>query len=407
MKSRSRIILACCLAILGMGVLFWQHGYEETWRLWGIPTMMPHFADLRAITHGAEPHAMGVDLMASNPGDPWKRPLLYPRIWHGLYYLGINARHSTLLGVISILSFLAGICMVLPHAHWRTIAWVMAAILSPAVLLGIERANTDLLIFFLLAVSVVAVGRWPALSAAAVLLSMALKLFPIYGAAVLFRLSRRRFWGYVLAIAAGTLLYAYLTFADISRITGSFERILWASYGFNVFWMRTMHYSVVLGFYARILTYGAALVVFAWAFSSWLRKDSTPEPADEPLALDAFRSGAAIYLGTFLSGHYLDYKLMFLILAIPQLSAWTRSPVRRISACAYLALVSMLVSQWELAIGGITAHLLHGKLIGVFMDEMADWAVFASLLYLFFASMPDWVKAYGRNIHALARRPAG
>lgn len=130
-------------------LLFLLLGYEHTWRLWNIPVMSPPFADLRVITHGADSVARGLDPLISNPGDPWGRPLNYPRIWQSLYSVGVNKSHTVLLGLGIILSFLAGVVMILPNASNMTASLVFCALASPAVLLGIERANIDLFIFLL------------------------------------------------------------------------------------------------------------------------------------------------------------------------------------------------------------------------------------------------------------------
>ena len=81
--------------LLGVGffvlaTLFAALGYDETWRLWNIPTMTPHFADLRSITAGAESYARGLDPMVNNPADPWGRAMSYPRIWQGLFLFDLD-----------------------------------------------------------------------------------------------------------------------------------------------------------------------------------------------------------------------------------------------------------------------------------------------------------------------------
>ncbi len=83
--------------------------------------------------------------MVENPGDPWQRRLNYPRIWHTLYSLGINKSHTTFMGLTIIFSFLVGVCLIIPNVDNRTLVLVFAAVLSPSTLLGVERANIDLL----------------------------------------------------------------------------------------------------------------------------------------------------------------------------------------------------------------------------------------------------------------------
>ena len=58
-------------------------------------------------------------------------------------------------------------------------------------------------------------------------------------------------------------------------------------------------------------------------------------------ALAAFRVGAATYVGTFLLGGNFNYRLAFLLFALPQLVRWSRPTDRR--PAALLALASLYV----------------------------------------------------------------
>jgi hypothetical protein len=68
-------------AVLAFGASVLCAGYAETWRAARVPAMTPFFADLRVLTSAGESYAAGHDPRASNPRDPWRRPLNYPRIW--------------------------------------------------------------------------------------------------------------------------------------------------------------------------------------------------------------------------------------------------------------------------------------------------------------------------------------
>lgn len=159
LRSRSKVIFAFCLAVLIFVSFFKFYGYNNTWGLFNIPYLTPHFTDLRTITGGAASFAQGLDPMVNNPGDPWGRRMNYPRIWQSLYLFGVNQDHTTYLGIIFICLFLVGIILILPNTNYTTLLFVMLAVLSPATLLGIERGNIDLLMFFLVALSVFSIRR--------------------------------------------------------------------------------------------------------------------------------------------------------------------------------------------------------------------------------------------------------
>ncbi len=164
------------------------------------------------------------------------------------------------------------------------------------------------------------------------------------------------------------------------------------SYGLDVFWMKAMSFNHTLGWYARFLSYLIVLLALWFAFTSLLRDDFLTESQSEAEYLDAFRAGTAIYLGTFLLGNNWDYRLMFLILTIPQLVVWGKCYIRDISLGSMVIVSFIFLSQWYLLIIKITHHLPYGGYVSFVLDELSNWGVFFGLLYLFFWSMPDWVK---------------
>ena len=404
--SRKKILLACCLAVLVFARLFTLFGYNNTWGLWNIPTMPPYFADLRSITHGADSYAQGFDPMIENPGDPLQRRLNYPRIWQSLYSIGVNQSHTKYIGIVIILLFLIGVCLVLPHASNTMILLVMAAVLSPATLLGVERGNVDLFMFFLAAVSVVAAQSQYILSAVIILFGFVLKLYPIFGCAVFLKLYRSKFLKHMIIISIISTLYAFITFSDLLLIMEGTPKGAWLSYGLNTFWERAMILNDTRGVYLKYFSYLAVLLTMGIAFSAMLRNDFLPGKQNYAVYFDAFRSGAAIYMGTFLLGNNWDYRLMFLILAIPQLVVWAKCPARNISAISKVVMSAVFLSLWHLMIVRVTSCLPYGGDVSFVLDDISTWVVFSGLMYLFFWSMPDWVKRYARSILSLTRRSA-
>lgn len=401
MKSRLRVISACGLAALLFGLLLAGYGYDDTWELWNIPLMSTYFSDLRTITGGAESYAQGFDPMVMNPGDPGGRRLNYPRLWQSLYSLGIDQSHTLFIGIAFISLFIIGVCLILPHASYVMILLAMAAVLSPATLLGIERGNIDILMFFLVSVSVVAVKRWHAFSAAVILFGFALKLFPIFGCSVLLRASRSDFFRYILVISGFAALYITLTYSDLVLIKEATPKSIYLSYGLNVFWMNIATINPVMGGYAKVLSYLAVLCSLGCAYTALLREGHFPENQNQGVYLDAFRAGAAIFLGTFLLGNNWDYRLMFLILTIPQLVIWAKDARRHVAAGSGVVLSSIFISMWYLMLEKLAHGLPYGDYVSFALDEIAHWVVFIGLLYLFCWSMPNWIKDYVQKIHSL------
>jgi hypothetical protein len=235
MRSRARAILCCGVTTLRLASLLGFHGYDATWRLWNITTMTLPFGDLRVVTGGAVSRQQGFDPMVENPGDPWHRRLNHPRIWQSLYAFGLTPDHTILIGFGFKFLFLTGVCLVLPNASWNILIVVMAALLSPAALLGIERCNIDLLMFFIVSLSVLAANRRPVFAGAMVFAGFALKLFPLFAGAVLLRSSRSTWLKLILVLFVAVGLYVILTYSDFALIRAATQDGNVFSYGMDVF----------------------------------------------------------------------------------------------------------------------------------------------------------------------------
>lgn len=402
MRSRTKAIVTCGLLVLAFAALCRSYGYERTWRLWNIPTMTPHFADLRTITHGADAHARGLDPMLENPSDPWRRRLDYPRVWQALYALGVDSRATTALGVAVILLFLIGVCLILQDADPPTLAAVFLGVLSPAVLFGVERGNIDLLMFFLVAVAAVTVRRSAVAAGTALAAGFVLKLFPLFGAAVLVRSGRTRFRKAAAVLAAFAAAYLFATWSDLRLMREASLQSASLSYGLDVLWRKTAELDATAGGVVRAASYAAVVVIGAAAAVAALRPGRPPVPQGG-LALDAFRAGAAVYVGSFLFDVNWDYRLVFLVLCVPQLVAWSRS---RAFAAARPTLAASYLALWSLVIGGAFGKVPGGGAVWLVLEEVATWVVFGGLLFLLLRSAPEWLKEGARGGRRASSRAA-
>lgn len=400
MKSRYKTILATGMVLVFFGLLFGFYGYNNTWRLWNIPVMSPTFADLRTLTHGAESLKQGFDPMVNNPGDPWNRRLNYPRIWQSLYTLGLNQNDTTYLGIFIILAFLTGVFLFLPNANNLTIIFVFAAVLSPATLLGVERGNIDLLMFFILSISIVIAQRTYLLSAIAILIAFALKLFPIFGCAILMGANKKAFIKYILIILVVVGLYAFATWSDLLLIRAGTPRSTSLSYGLNVFWMKVTIINDNIGVFVRVVSYLSSLLIAIFSLSSVMRYDKHQDQ-DDTVYLRAFRVGSSIYAGTFILGNNWDYRLTFLIFAIPQLILWSKQSIGFISIVSRLVIAGIFSSLWYLIIRELFSLLPHGNAISFVFDVMSHWLVYSGLVYLLIWSSPLWLREAVKKVYPL------
>ena len=84
-----------------------------------------------------------------------------------------------------------------------------------------------------------------------------------------------------------------------------------------------------------------------------------------PAPLMALLAGSFLYLGTFAVGKNFDYRLVFLLLTLPQLCIWARLSAHRLSSLASGTVVAILALLWV----GSRSTLL------ALWDELASWLV--------------------------------
>ncbi len=371
--------------------------------MWNIPACPPSFLDARQIGIAAESYAQGYDPLKENLYNSKGKyqGLNYPRIWHILLATGINQSHTNLLGSIFTILFFVGVGMFWFSRKFDNPTYFILSIiiLSPPVMLGIERGNIELVIFFILAAALI-IYYYSTISGFLLFtFASILKLYPVFAFVVLLKEQKKKFL--VLFILACVICTGYVlaTFSDLKQIYLIQPPNPKSSYGLNVFWMGLTHprilnlqlsANVIMTF--RVLSYIALTLIFIGAFIFSL-KTYNSNMLKHGEHLDAFRLGAGIYIGCFLLGTNYDYRLIFLIFTIPQLVAWLLNKEKGTSLVPPITLLSIVFSLWSFF---ITRYL--GQKLTFLMEEFANWIILAGLLYLFLASVPDWC-------NSLLRRP--
>ena len=350
------------------------------WTRVGVSAHRTSFEDMASITSSWTCERRGIEAFPNNPCDPLGRPANYPRLWTKLGFLGLGTGDTTKLGVAQALVFFAAALLIAGRLTLDEGALYGALLIAPATMLGVERGNIDLAMFALVALGVALVRRSPWAGAAPIVLAGILKLFPALGLAMLLR--ERRRWAALGASLAVLAVYAAATFSDIRTLRAVIPRDYRNSFGASVIpfslhahavsWAKTS--SEIRDLRVLILAGGtvlAALLVLAGRGGS--------APADTR-RLDGFWAGAAIYLGTYLFGNNYDYRLVFLLLCVPQLLAWARNddaPVPWPAAAAGAILVTFWLSTVEPVLPSSLATWYTG--LAVEPDDVLNWLLFAWL----------------------------
>lgn len=402
-----RLLVLLVLAGVGLiSLLFLLIGYENTWRLWNIPALMPPFFDLRLITGSAESYAAGYDPAYRNPFDPGRRLFNYPRIWYAILALPIRLDDTILIGTLLVIAFFASILLFVKDIDRRSAAVMAAIIFSPAILLGVERANVDLLFFILLALALYIHQRSKIASFLVLMLSVIFKIFPIFSLAYFLEQNEKKSVRWALAGVGIFILYFLRYFKQMLYIFQSTQKGEELSYGTNVVARRLAqqylgHMDLVSLFFA-LLGIVVLLVALLGAF-----RNRGQLPVKDGNHLMAFRAGAGIYIGTFLLGNNWDYRLIFLLFTLPQLVDWLQERGSLSARVVKLSMITLFLSCWYLMLQKIFVALSVRPYVVFYFDEFFNWLLFAGLAFLFLSTLPGWLYAPVDALRArlASRRP--
>jgi hypothetical protein len=378
-------------------------------RRWNLPLDPPGFLDSRQFAWASEAYAQGYDPLIENPVNPNGHQLNYPRIWHILFHLGINESHTNLIGSIVVILFFIGIGIFWFSKKYDNLTYLILSIafLSPAVMLGVERSNIELILFFLLSIALL-VNYYSSISALSLFIfASVLKVYPVFSFFYLLKENKRRFWMLFPSASGIFFLYALLSLDDFKQVYRTTPKLAGSSFGINVWWMGlssprffNLPMSDNMALYLNVISHVLALLILIAALYYGMRQKDAALYDSHGNHIDAFRVGAGIYIGCFLTMNTHDYRLIFLIFTIPQLVAWARNEAKGILSVPLITLITMIFSIWS-------AFIMHflGRNLTFAMEEFANWIVLAGLLYLFFISLPDWFKDYLRRPVSLIRSP--
>jgi hypothetical protein len=392
-----RLIAGCAVAIFFAIILLLPTSDRAIWMAAGVPAITPNFADLRVITSGWECTNKGYDVLAKNPCDQGHRTTNYPRVWLAPAALRATQGATTALAVLfAVLFFVSALLFVGRLALFEGLL-LGAVLVSPPVLLVIERGNTDALIYALLVVSIMLWrsknGAWRAFGRGIVLVAAVAKLYPILALIAFFRRSTRNatLAGGIIAVAFAT--YVALTLSDVLLVLRGTPQATDYSYGARVL-QSAVHWSLMSrgSGAASVSTFllPAALTVAGATLALYVGITCSKQLVGvlhDDLHSDGFVVGAAIYSGTFLIASNYNYRLVFVTLTIPCLFHAARNG-ERVASWTLAAVIAMLfLARFQGQadpLWFIAAQLLEWGVLGLFLGTLWTW------LSLLDRSEPVW-----------------
>ncbi len=379
--SGSVIVMVIFISLLFLLCSGYRVGWDATWRSFGVTPLQPHFYDMHAVTDHAACAAGGFNAYVLNVCDPTTM-FNYPPAWLWLGYLGIDGTDSVWL---SILITAAALGVVITLFKGRSVyngALASLAILSPSVMMGIERGNIDLFILALVGAAAITIAgpapnRMP-WAVALVELAIVLKLYPLFCVALAARFNKRTLL-FAVALAVLSVVYFAFIFDYILIIRQNTPTTFKLSYGYKVIFLGLDHMRAEAGVSPielanTVLPVSLVVVALIFAIVAALRTfrhGSLVCQIVEGVPGVAFLFGAGIYCGSFLLGTNFIYRLMFLLLCLPQLQDWS-SAGDRTGTIARVFQVAILLVLWSS--GNSNGHTTF-----MIVPQLMDWLLFFGL----------------------------
>ena len=388
--------LACAVLVAGgiaLALLLNARGWKSGWRAWGIATQTTPWLDVRVITAAVATAAEGGNPYLANPHDPTGRTFNYPSLWLRLFPARLSERGYT----VTALSFAAAAIGALllwlgPISPARGIALGLL-LLSPALLLGLERANTDLVIFALMTLSLVALraqARGSALlGLTGLLLATLLKLYPVVALGWIALLGPRTVRKPAWAALLGAIGWLAFQRGEVRAAIANTQIGAIHSYGHATlpFWLQLQGnvrgWTLDRGLLEQVSLL-AALATLGWTIWRGARRQRSlraPRTAANWAFLGGL-TGVSIFVLTFLAGSNFHYRLWFLLLGLPWLFSRASSGDAEANA-ARLALGSFAVMAF--ASGAWWIPL-------TWLSLAAGWVCFAACGYLLGTMVGDIVE---------------
>ena len=384
------------------------------WAYVGVPHMKPLFADFHAILSAIECHNRGLNVFESNPCDVLGRVHVYGSLWLKLGTLSLGPTHLFLIGLCTNLAFMAFAVFLVKPTSMAEFAKSGLFLFSPAVTLGVERANNDLVIFFLLALSAILFAMKDKIAYVFGLIiiyfSSLLKIYPsaLFGVALF--ITRRNIKEIVFVAGCVAGLGGFWLATNIDEIlllknivpapldhyaTGA--RAFLAYIGRPYPWVLTLPQGWLLVAFVSVIALSASLVAF-------FLKTIEVQQARSQLNYVVFIFGLSILFFTYAINSNYDYRWIFFIFLLPQLFEIQKATQNNhvASRLVTVAFVCAAIVMWTEALRSTrlfgTFHIntffnigrstFSIELLQQFLKELAAWVLFIVLFAFAIKTFP-------------------
>jgi hypothetical protein len=314
------------------------------------------FMDIQSDLAGMECYRRGIDVYVTNPCDVLGRVYNYSPVWLLGGYLGLGTSGMFVAGVGVDLVFLASLALLPPARTWRATVAVVAATLSNSVVLAVELANADVIMFVLLLLAGLVALRPSAIRLMAyplIVFAAMLKFYPVVAMVIALRERPVRAVVVVFVALLSLLLFAWIGWTDIMRAL----HMLPDELDFYMIGARSLPYglqSLYPTVYARLpLSSGAleailCIIAVGLAIVIARSREVTGAVAGLTEAERVFLLlGGTVVVGCFFAGQSFRYRAVFMLFVLPATTALWFGPYGRFTTRLFgITSIGVMLVMW-------------------------------------------------------------
>jgi len=360
----------------------------------GMPAKQPSFSDLRVIQAASHSLQDKLNPYKNNPYDPWKRTYNYPPIW--IYLLGqfLTPSNIYIFGIVMIIAFVVTVFIFIGHIPISNGFYYAVVVVNPVTFLLFERANIDIFIFILTTIYIYFLtfnrqkSVYYLLGLFLSFISI-LKLYPIFCLSGVIQ-HKKTFYKLMLVTVFVFVVYLVSIANLLPLIAKNTPHTYTLSYGCAVLPMILNLALMDTGMHKLLTTitpYLTGLTLMAIMTSVAIYyglKHKKIEPNNDTIILLAFRIGVGLFIGTFALGNNWDYRLVVLILTVPQLIEWRRNQIFNTSFISSVLAIIPVLMNWMM----ISSEHRYNTLI---IKQLVSWYLVVSLIYIYVRTRPAWL----------------
>ena len=382
------------LLLLSIAAYLYLLSSLTLWTDVGVPQLKAQFADMQAILSASDAYREGYNPYIENPHDPLGRKHVYPRVWLWLGYFGINLDHSNIIATLMAAFFFLLCIGILRPDNGKEFLISAMLLLSPAVMLGVERGNNDLIIFILLGLAVFFLNhKMRALDFVAyffLFLASMLKFYPIASFLIFVRIIKdyKKFWIFTLFSTFLMGVYTLFSLPDFQYLKDSVPKPHGRfTFGAAIFFEWIFDKWPVNATYVYLMICAAIFIAFSLSSRTGL-----VQARENSINCIFFLVGSLNLFFCFFTNTNYDYRCIFFILILPWFFERLKCTITPVSTKRYIKMLLLLlpIVVWNetiitligLKVGtpGISKAKLAAMLNFYILEHLITWIVITILL---------------------------